>query len=234
MKDIAKCGAAGLLLLAAAARMACAADGIVVAGKIVSGTFAGFENGRFVFEPEKGHRLKEMSSRVTRLTLDPARTVTVFYTGNKIKEALTLKGFERAKFLLDDHGKDVSELPARVVKITMADEAGQGGGRVTADDILLVDLQNMADWMKTNHATPAQSKAYAQYKAARGEYDAFLVKNAEMVKAMNQAEGAQRADLLDKLRLRRSAEQPLLGALKDAQQELLAAFPELKPEPAGK
>jgi len=234
MKAIVTCTAVGVLLLTAAARLAGAADSIVVAGRSVSGTFAGFENRRFVFEPAQGKRMQETSSRVSRLTLDPARTVSVFYTGNKSKASLTLKGFDKAKFILDDHGKDASELPSRVVKIIIADEAGSGDRSGAADEILVVDLKNLAAWIKENNPTPAQFKAFARYKAAREPYDAFLAENAAMVKAMNQATGSARTDLLDQLRQRRSEEPPLLRELKEAQKELLAAFPEIKPDPPGK
>ena len=99
---------------------------------------------------------------------------------------------------------------------------------------LIIDLKNLAEWMKENNPTPAQSKAYNRYKVARETYNAFLTKSAEMVKAMDKSTGSSREDLLNKLRLRKNDEQPIASEMKKAQEELLAAFPEIKREPAKK
>jgi len=235
MKPVVMCSVAAGLLLAALLRTAGATDSLTVAGRVTPGAFAGYENGRIVFQPDKGKRMQETPFRVSRLTLEPARAVTVFFAGSKKQAALTLKGFAQAKFLLDDHGQDVSELAARVVRIVVAAEPLAAGGQpLPADALLMVDLKNLGDWMQSNQPTPAQSKAYARYRAAREQHDAFQAVSSQMVQDANRARGAARTDLLDKLRARRSAEVPLLTELKAAQKVLLAAFPEIRPDAPAK
>jgi hypothetical protein len=90
-----------------------------------------------------------------------------------------------------------------------------------------IGLKQLADWMKENNPTPAQSKAYNSYKQARETYDAFVAKSAEMVQAMDKSSGPKREDLLNKLRLRKNAEQPIAEELKKAHDQLLAAFSEV-------
>lgn len=89
-----------------------------------------------------------------------------------------------------------------------------------------ISLKQLADWMKENNPTSAQSKAYNSYRQVRETYNAFVAKSAEMVQAMDKSSGTERENLLNKLRLRKNAEQPIAEELKKAQEQLLAAFPE--------
>ena len=114
------------------------------------------------------------------------------------------------------------------------DDVTGDSSEVRETDLLIIDLKKLAEWVNENNPTPAQSKAYNRYKTARASYDAFLAKSVEMIKALDKATGQAREDLLNKLRLRKNEEQPKAIEMKKAQAELLAAFPEIKREPAKK
>ena len=88
--------------------------------------------------------------------------------------------------------------------------------------------------MQGNKPTPTQTSAFEHYRAARQAYDVFVAKNAELVAAMDKAQGGARQDILNQLRQRRETEPPLRKAVKTAQTELLVAFPELKPDAAAR
>ena len=112
----------------------------------------------------------------------------------------------------------------------MSVDDGSGGNSGSREMDLIIDLKSLAEWMKENNSTPAQVKAYDRYRAARGNYDAFLAKSAEMVKAMDRSTGSAREDLLNKLRLRKNEEQSIVAEMRKAQAELLVAFPKIKRE----
>jgi len=130
-----------------------------------------------------------------------------------------------SKNTTSDTGKEDTRQP-------VDDGSGTGSGNEQA--LLIIDLKQLAEWMKESEPTPVQVKAYNRYKTARTTYDSFLAKSAEMVKLLDRSTGPAREDLLNKLRLRKNEEQPIAGELRKAQAELLAAFPEIKREPAKK
>jgi len=129
----------------------------------------------------------------------------------------------------DDARRESSNEPMLPV-----DDVTGDASETAKTELLIIDLKKLTEWMNENNPTPLQVKAYNRYKTAKVAYDAFLTKSTEMVKALDKATGQARENLLNKLRLRKNEEQPITIEMKKSQAELLAAFPEIKREPAKK
>jgi len=83
---------------------------------------------------------------------------------------------------------------------------------------------------KRNDLTDQQTSVIRRYRAVRMKYDAFVAKSSAMVAEMDDARGKRREDLMDSLRRRKDAEQPLKRDLENATAALLAAFPDPLPD----
>jgi hypothetical protein len=213
-------------------------DTLIMKGnKTYEGIFQYFKNDKLYFQPKTGKLINVPRSFAEKLTLEPPSQVTVTPRGKKKIGDMKLKSYEKSNFLFDKNGEEVSMPASQISFIEMGLDFGRGvngpAGQDTNDGDngnkpLIIDLKELSAWMKESTPTPVQTKAFERYKTARTIYDDFVEKSAVMVKAMDKTTGATREDFLNKLRKRKNDEQPLLGELKKAEQELLAAFPEIK------
>ena len=214
-----------------------AKDTLVVKGKKYEGTFESMKSDKINFLPDGGKTMHELRAFVEQLTIDPPTKVVVTPKGKKKITDLKLKGYEKSNFIFDRNGEDVLMPGMQLTSVEMALDferaanspaAAKTDGDSSGDKPLIIDLKDLSAWMKEGNATPVQTKAFESYKEARESYDRFVAENAAMVKAMDNAKGPTRENLLDKLRKRKNDEQPLLGTLKRAEQDLLTAFPNIK------
>jgi hypothetical protein len=72
-----------------------------------------------------------------------------------------------------------------------------------------------------------------RFSQAKRAFDAFVSENAAMVKEMDLSKGARRLALLDRLRERKLAEQPLRNELVAAYTSLTELFPDPAESPRG-
>jgi len=214
-----------------------AKDTLIMKGnKNYEGTFQGYKNDNFYFQPNNGKTIKTLRSFAEKLVLDPPALVTIVQRGKKKVEDLKLKSYEKSIFLFDNNGSEVSMPGMQISAIEMGLDfrraaggtGGQEDGQDTENTPLKINLTDLAALVKESNSTPEQTKAFERYRAARNTYDSFLETSSAMVKSMDKATGAAREDFLNKLRKRKNDEQPLLGELKKAEQELLTALPQIK------
>lgn len=217
-----------------------AKDVLIMKGnKSYEGAFQGYKNDKFSFLPDGGKTVNALRSFAEKLVIDPPALVTVTPKGKKKIEDMRLKSYEKSTFLFDKDGTDVPMTGMQISAIEMGlDFARAAGGSsgmkadfgndASGSVALNIDLKELSAWMKEGNPAPSQVKAFDRYKAAKTAYDSFLETSAAMVKAMDKATGAAREDHLNKLRKRKNDEQPLIGELKAAEKELLAAFPDIK------
>lgn len=215
-----------------------AKDSLTIKGKTTDGTFESMKNDKINFQPETGKSLHEPRAFTEKLVVDPPTKVNVTPKGKKKVTDLKLKGYEKSNFIFDRNGAEVLIPGMQITAIEPTldfDRAANaaGTGKEEADDSkpLIIDFKSLSDWMNEGGASPEQTKAFDRYKAARETYNKFVGENATLVKAMDAAKGPAREEFINKLRQRKNDEQPLLGELKKAEQQLLTAFPSIK-EPA--
>jgi hypothetical protein len=102
--------------------LAPAADTLsLVGGKTYEGTFQGFKNGRFYFQPKEGAAIREVALDVRSLQLDPAVTVSLKPLGKKVMQDVKLRSFAAPAFLFEAGGAEL-KLPAS--HVTSVDTAG--------------------------------------------------------------------------------------------------------------
>ncbi|MDD4869981.1 MAG: hypothetical protein PHR77_05425 [Kiritimatiellae bacterium] len=224
--------------IVSACQMLYANDTLIMKGrKTYEGIFQHFKNDKLYFQPKTGKIINVPRSFAEKLILEPPSQVTVTPRGKKKIEDMKLKGYEKSNFLFEKNGEEFSMPASQISFIEMGLDFGRAANGPAGQDTdnnddgdkpLIINLKELSAWMKEGTPTPEQTKAFEHYKTARITYDDFVEKSAIMVKAMDKSTGATREDFLNKLRKRKNDEQPLLGELKKAEQELLTAFPEIK------
>jgi hypothetical protein len=214
--------AAGLVLVLAAV---CApGDQLVILGQAPKeGTFQGFENGRFLFLPANGKFMKEQSSRVSKIVLPTPGKASYQTTDGKTEQEAAFKGYEKGKFVFVKDGKEVliPALRMKQLEPTFESEGGVGGdGGVGSYPIPKVDLSSIGD------VTPDQQAILDRFATAKKAFDDYLTASIAMKEEMDKLKGPKREELLNKLRLRKDAEQPLRKDLRTAYKALVSAFSE--------
>jgi len=204
--------------------LASAADVITVRRKDHHGRFEKFENGQFVFHVTFGDILKLKSSSVTSLVPNSSLPVSVHFAGQPKAVDGKLIRFWRAMFEFEIGGAKKNVYPMKVKHIVvkkakaapLSTSGNPPGPRQFAD---ISHLEHRTD------LPPHQTAALKQYITARDNYKAFLTESSQLVRMMDAASGQKRLTLLEKLRSRKDAEQPVLRALDEAEEALFAAFP---------
>jgi hypothetical protein len=229
MRIVAACAAVGLTI-------ACASGDqlLVLGGQTREGTFQGFEGGKFLFLPSRGKFMKETPSRVSRLVLANKTKATYQTTDGKSESDAVLKGYEKGKFIFLKDGKETAVIPMKIKQLDLSFETGgdAGGGSYP---IPAVDLATLG-----GELTQEQQGIVDRFVAAKKSFDEFLAESSAVVAEMDKLKGPKREELLNKLRMRKEAEQPLRDSLRIAYRALVGAFSEpdgaaeqpAKPEPA--
>jgi len=198
------------------------ADQLLIMGQQTrEGTFQGFENGKIEFQDSSGRFVKEQSSRVSKLVLTaPLKAAYQTVTGKRVED-VTLKGFEKGKFIfVGKDGKETLVVGLQVKTIEPVFEGGGGGG--DAGDrypIPAVDLSGIV-----GDLSPAQQKALDGLKDAKKGFDDYVAESSAMVQEMDRLKGPKREELLNQLRIRKEKEQPLRGNLISAYKTFRDAF----------
>jgi hypothetical protein len=196
------------------------ADQLAMIGSTKEGTFQKFENGNFEFLTDKSRFLRPGSSQVTRLVLDkPIRVRYLLSDSNQVAEG-ELRGFEKRTFNLTRDGQAVAIPLAKVKSIhrVLNNEGNGGNGGYPIPDVNVDDLAK-------GEVTPQQQAGLNRFTQAKKAFDAFVVESTAMTREMDQAVGARRQALLNKLRERKTAEQPLRNELGAAYKSLTELFP---------
>jgi len=211
----------------------CVADTLVVGAKRLDGVFEGFEGRKFLFRTRDGKLHRQDRSSVRSLNLDKPREVDLFLSPSRKGEKSQLLGYDRLSFTVRKNGRESRLSGMRVHKIELEvplfDDAA-AGRRQASGPIPALDLSGL----KGATMTQGQKTALARYKSARAKYEAFLAESTAMVRQMDGATGAKRDELLNRLRRRKSEEQPVTRALQEAESVLLAAFPPAQAGEGGK
>lgn len=193
-------------------------DQLFASGQEKDGWFRGFEDGRFVFQPERGKVIREPRSSVTRVTLaKPAKASYQTSDGKTVTDAV-LKSFERSQFVFEDASVPAIRMKKLALAADPADAAeGDAGGGYP---IPQVDISGIG-----GDLAPEQQAIVGRYRGAKKAFDDYVAESARLVQEMDKATGERRTQLLNQLRLRKNAEQPLRAALVEAFNALAAAFP---------
>ncbi len=215
----------GMILLLSAA--AACGDTITVNRKEHEGEFERFENGRFTFNIPFGETLEFPASSVSELKLDQPCSVSVESSAGSVADNLTLFRFWRAAFDFEHNGVKKSAYAMKVKRILVRKQKAETRQtRPVSSDIAFP--REFADISKLEHRTDLPSRqtaALKDYVVARDHYKAFFVESSRLVSAMDSATGDRRLEILTALRTRKNDEQPILQALDQAEEILLAAFP---------
>lgn len=207
---------------------------VIMGGQTKEGSFQGFENGKIRFQPTKGRFMKEQPSRVSKLILSSKTKATYTTTDGKTEEEVDFKGFEKGKFIFVKDGKEVLVMAIKMKELDPCFEIEGGGGGDAGGQtypIPKVDLSNFGGDLNANQQTVLD-----QFKEAKKAFDDFLLQSTAMVQEMDKLKGPKREELLNELRRRKEAEQPLRRGLRSAYKALVAAFsdPEDGQKPADK
>jgi hypothetical protein len=215
MKIVAACAALGLAIACASADQL-----VVLGGQTKEGSFQGFESGKFLFLPSKGKFMKETPSRVSKLVLANPTKASYQTTDGKSEADAVLKGYEKGKFIFLKDGKETVVIPMKIKQLDLVFETGgdAGGGSYP---IPAVDLATLG-----GELSPEQQATIDRFVAAKKSFDEFLAESSAMVVEMDKLKGPKREELLNKLRLRKEAEQPLRDSLRTAYRALVGAFSE--------
>lgn len=194
---------------------------VVLGGQAKEGSFQGFEGGRFLFLPSKGKFMKEQPSRVSRLAVATPQKATYQTTDGKTVADVVFKGYEKGRFTFVKDGKDSSVMSIKMkqLDLTFETEGGDaGGGSYPIPSVNLAGLGG--------DLPPEQQAVVDRFTAAKKAFDDFLAESAAMVQEMDKLKGPKREELLNKLRMRKEAEQPLRNDLRTAYKALVNAFSE--------
>lgn len=200
------------------------ADQLVVTGTPREGTFQKFENGFFEFAGAKARHLKQNAAQVTRLVLDRPLKVRYLSGASNREEEAELLGYEKRTFNFSRGGQLVSVPLASVKSVTPVLAFGNGGADGDARDGYPVPAVNL-DELAQGQITPLQQAGINRFIRAKKAFDDFVAQSSALAEDMNRAKGARRNDLLNKLRERKTAEQPLRKELADAYKGLTDLFP---------
>lgn len=205
------------------------ADVLTVGTRRHQGSFEGFEAGQFLFRTAAGQIIRQSRPTVRSLQCDAPRPVKLLRANRRDEETVNLLGYANARFAIEAKGCEESVFGMHVRSIELRWVPGNGRGREgrpkPARQIDLVALEARDD------LTAEQARVLRRYRAARTKYDAFVAQSSALVSEMDRATGKRREDLLDSLRRRKDAEQPLKRDLEAATAALPAAFPDPPAEP---
>ena len=191
-------------------------------------TFKGVTGGSLLFLNEKGRLIKELPSRISRITLTKPLKVTYLSADGKKEETALLKGFDKREYLLEKDGKEIRVAATKMKSLDPFVDTGDGAG-VGGNAYPIPKIDADALLAATPNPTEAQKKALARFQAARQAFDAFFAESSALVEKIDKASGVPRENLLNTLRLRKNKEQPLKSELVDACSALTEAFPEPAP-----
>lgn len=202
-------------------------DLFIIRKQAVKGSFQGLERDLFILLDENGRRMEESRSTVMSIDCEPACPVSIVMTGKKKPVQCSLKSYSKMKYTIVEGGKERTLLAGSVKEIkanrpmSMAATRPSGAGAGMAPPPR-VDIRALA---AQPNLTDAQKKALHAYSQAQNAYDQFLTDSSAMVAQMNSVTGKKREALLNDLRSRKDAEQPVKNALLKAIEDLKAAFP---------
>ncbi len=204
------------------------ADQIVITGTVREGSFRGFEGGKFEFATGKGRPTKYGITQVSKLSLDKPLKVRLIRKDGKEAVEGEWQLFERGAFQLKQGDKVVSVPATQLLRLEdwfdtslMPQAAAAPGGRGQAEPT--VDTAALL----RGELTAEQRGAVERYSAAREKLNAFIKESSAMQSGLDSATGAQRIELLNQLRTRQVAEQPLRNELRTSYQVLKQQFPQL-------
>ena len=220
--------AAAILCLCLLVPLTCRADVLTVGTRKYRGTFEGFENRQFLFRTSDGRLLHQDRPTVRSLHVDAPRPVKLLRRNRKREEKVNLIGYGKARFMVEISGRKESMfgMHVRSMELRWLPRNGRHHeGRPKPKR--RIDISALE---KRNDLTPQQASVIRRYRAARTQYDAFVAKSSAMVAEMDDARGKSREDLMDSLRRRKDAEQPLKRDLENATAALLATFPDPLPD----
>lgn len=215
-----------LPLLMMLAPPATAADTMVTRTKTYGGTFERFENNRFVFRTEDGATVELERGQVTELTCDPPVDIALLRARSREPEAAKLLQYKGLRFSVELDGKEQTVFNNQVDRIVAQRPMPAMGGAGRAGAAPAVQFLNTAELEQNPDLPPNQQAALQRYLAAKDAYLAFRQESSEMVERLNRATGNERHQLLEDLRRRNIAEQPILAELDLATKAMYEAFPE--------
>lgn len=196
-------------------------DQLVITGSAKTGTFQKFENGKFEFMTDKGKFIKQDAVQVTKLGFDQPVKVNYQCSDTGQMEEGELQGFEKKVFNFFRGGQTISVPLAKIRSVSRKlDFEGDGNGGNDSNPIPVINL----DELVKGEITLPQQVALDRYSKARKALDAFISESTALTKEMDQAKNASRMALLNKLRERKVAEQPLRNELGTAYKSLVELF----------
>ena len=221
-------GLAWLLILILSTDISALADTIMIGNKSYKGTFNGYKGSVFYFTTDAGKEMAKNRSFVRKLTLDKAADVTIVRSIGK-QDSCMLERYENGRFYVEKNNKPfaIAAMSLKEMQVPQPAAGPDAGGVQTSGDggaIASIDTSRVE---AKEDLTEQQKSIISNYKSARSRYDQFLAESSAMIKKMDRASGAEREELLNRLRTRNSQEQPLKRALESATASLIQAFPEI-------
>lgn len=221
--------AACLLALCAFVPAMAQADVLNIGSKTQNGTLEGYDGRNFQFRDKETGKAQDVSRTSTRdLKLDQPRKAEVVLMGNTVPEEMLMAGYAKGMFLFLKDGKKeiISGMKVKNVTLERVSWFGQSSEPVPEAVRQIADAEIEA--LRSRPDLDAdQRAALDQYQHAVDKYRLFVKESSSLVVRMNTLTGSDRQALLNDLRLRKEAEQPLKRELEASQQALIAEFPEL-------
>lgn len=220
--------AAVLLPLCAFVSTMAQADVIRIGTKSQSGTLEAYDGRSFQFRDEGDGKVQNVPrTSVKDLKLDEPRKAEVVQMG-KATEEMLMAGYAKGMFLFMHQGRKEIISGMKVTNIKLATVSRFGGSsEPTPGAMQLVSDADIETLLVRPDLNADQEAALDQYQAAKDKYRQFVNESSALVARMEMLKGSDRQAVLNDLRLRKEAEQPLKSELAASWHALSAAFPEL-------
>ncbi len=196
------------------------ADTMIIGSKTYTGMLQGYENGHFIFKTTDWKTIKKPRTNIKKIIPDSPYNVTYAVKGKK-KEAKLIK-YEKSKFFLKQEGKETEAIygvSIKNLKIEKKSSYSMPPGHIPRDQGLKTSL-NIKELVNSANLSDSQKVAIKSYIKTRKAYIQFQKESSVLVKQRDQANGKKREALINKLHLRKNAEQPLKNELRNCVRKL--------------
>ena len=222
-------GTVFLLVFCAALSAAAQADVLNIGSKTQKGTLEGYDGRSFQFRDAGDGKVQNVfRTSVKDLKLDKPRKAEVEMIGKAKPESMLMAGYAKGMFLFIKQGEKatISGMNVKSIKLEYVSQFGRPSEPVPEVVQLIPDAE-IKRLLNHPDLNASQKSSLEQYQAAKEKHRQFVAESSAMVAKMETLTGGERQAVLNNLRLRKEAEQPLKRELQASQQALTAAFPEL-------
>jgi hypothetical protein len=197
------------------------ADTMTTGNKIYNGILQEFKGNNFIFQTDNYKTVKKPRTNVKKITFEKPYNVT--YTEKGITHTAKLIKYEKSNFFFKEKGKKEYKIYGGTIKNLKIEQRSifAPNGNTTPTLKTKYSIKELAS---LENLSISQKTAINNYVTARKAYIQFQKESNAMIKQRDQLKGKQREIMMNKLQLRKNAEQPLINKLKASINQLEQEF----------